>query len=141
VVTIIVILAIGYTFWPQIKATYYEQSAAPAAQPTADTSELDAVKAQLLKLEAELRAAKAAQNVRPVVVQSVPQGEAPQPMSIPAPAPQPAPIVDASGTVVEQLAPAPVVIVHQVSADGTRQSVTGPGACAAGGNVAKRCGK
>jgi hypothetical protein len=70
----------------------------------------------------------------PVIVQSVPAGQAPQPVTIPAPAP----VVDSA--IEQPQAPAPIIIVHQTSVDGTRQSVTGSGACKVS-RVAARCGK
>lgn len=131
---IVVLMGIGYVYWPQIKAAYYtapaaEQGTAPA--PTADTSALDAMKAQIKRMEAQLAAAQQP----PVIVQSVPDGQAPQSVTITAPTPA----TDTMGAPVEQPA-APIVIVHQVSADGAHQTVTGSGACKVS-RVAARCSK
>jgi hypothetical protein len=70
----------------------------------------------------------------PIVVQNVPQGEAPQPVIIPQPAPQAQPI-DAPA-VAPQAKPV-VIVLHE----GYQQPViTGSGACQAA-KGARRCGK
>jgi hypothetical protein len=74
----------------------------------------------------------------PVIVQSVPTGQAPQPVTIPAPVV--APVVDSVIEQPQQAPVAPIIIVHQTSADNTRQSITGSGACKVS-RVAARCGK
>jgi len=138
VATLILIAGVGYMCWPQIRAAYFaEAGAVTVTTLPPSATELDTVKAQMQRLEAELRAARAQQADPAVIVQSVPAGQAPQAVTIPAPQPQPA--VDAAGTVVE-VAPQPIVIVHQVSADGAAQTVTGSGACRVS-RVAARCGK
>lgn len=141
-VAIVAAVGILYANWSQIKATYYAVPAKQETAPTTDTTELDKVKAQLEKLQAELRAAQNARPVSPpVIVQSVTDGQSPQritdnvrPTAVPSGDP---------GNVADPLiaAPAPIIIVHQTSADGTHQTVTGSGACGVGGNVAKRCGR
>jgi len=72
----------------------------------------------------------------PVIVQQVPAGEAPQPVQV---QPQPAPVVAPNAPAVEP-APRPLIIVHQVSADGQHQVITGSGACKVT-HVAARCSK
>jgi outer membrane biosynthesis protein TonB len=70
----------------------------------------------------------------PIVVQSVPQGAAPQPVVIP----QPAPVAQPANAPAAEPAPKPVVIVLH---DGYQQPVvTGPGACQVA-KGARRCGK
>jgi hypothetical protein len=68
----------------------------------------------------------------PVIVQTVPEGAAPQ-FVAPQPA-QAAPVGEAAQ------APRPLIIIHHQSSDG-HQTITGSGACAVGGSVARRCGK
>lgn len=68
----------------------------------------------------------------PIVAQTVPEGAAPQNVA-PQPA-QAAPVGEAAP------APRPLIIVHHQSDDG-HQVITGSGACAVGGSVARRCGK
>ena len=128
---ILVILGIGYAVvWPKVKAAYQAAPATIDIQPTAppaNTGELE-------RLKAQLNAARATQQ-RPIV-QEVPAGEAPQPITVSAP---PAPSGN-SAPAVEQAPPAPIVIVHQTSSDGAHQTVTGSGACKVS-KVAARCGK
>lgn len=136
-----VLAGIGFSFWPKIKAAYLDGAISTQAQPTqpaADTSAIDRLKAENAAIQAQLNAARAAQQQ--VVVQKPAAGEAPQPVSIPA---QPAPVVPGlDGVPVDQAVappPAPIIIVHQVSADGAHQTVTGSGACKVT-RVAARCG-
>jgi hypothetical protein len=75
----------------------------------------------------------------PVIVQTVPEGAAPQIV-----APQPA--ARETGDRRQETgdgtpaAPRPLIIIHHQSSDG-HQTITGSGACAVGGSVARRCGK
>lgn len=135
---IVVLLGIGYAAWPKIKAAYYAQPGSPQAtqQPTTDTSAIDAMKAQITRMQAELAAARAAQSV---VIQSVPQGESPpaEP-KVNIPVAPPAGGGESNGSVPPAPPPAPIVIV---SHEGYQQPViTGSGACAAA-KGARRCGK
>ena len=72
----------------------------------------------------------------PIIVQSVPAGEAPQSVQF-QPVIAPAPTDSAP---VAEPAPRPLIIVHQVSADGSHQVITGSGACKVT-KVAARCSK
>lgn len=73
----------------------------------------------------------------PVIVQSVPQGAAPQSITIATPV---VPTAD-QGSNVAPPAPAPVVIVlHENDTHGA-PIVTGSGACAVAAKGARRCGK
>jgi hypothetical protein len=141
-VALVVILGIGFAFWPKIRAAYYATPPAasePPAQPTADTSALDAIKAQVLRLEAQLAAAKAQQQV---IVQPVAPGEAPpaEPKAH-TPASTDRDVSTSTGDTTgkpAKPAAAPIVIV---SHEGYQQPViTGSGACAAA-KGARRCGK
>lgn len=128
-VGIVVLLGIGYTYWLKNQAIYQStpvqvQQAAPQPAPV----RVQAAPAPIYQ-------------PAPVIVQQVPAGEAPQPVQV-QPASQAAPPapVDSSAPVQEVApAPAPIVIVHQVSQDGSHQTVTGSGACKVA-RVAARCG-
>jgi hypothetical protein len=74
--------------------------------------------------------------VQPIIVQMVPAGESPQRVTIT----EPNTSVDATGNTESPVVQPQVVIVHQTSADNTRQSITGSGACKVS-RVAARCGK
>lgn len=128
IVTAILILVLlglvalmGMTFYQQNqdRATYYAQQTAQAivpaptqpARPTTPPAPISA----------------------PIVVQTVPNDAAPQIVSQ-QPAQQAAPVGEVAP------APRPLIIVHHQSDDG-HQTITGSGACAVGGSVARRCGK
>lgn len=129
----IIVVAIAVAMYLGIAPTRLTTSGL-APQPTADTTALDTMRDQVTRLEAQLRAARAAADVAPIVVQNVPQGEAPQPVVIP----QPAPVAQSVDAPAVAPAQKPVVIIlHQ----GYQQPViTGSGACAAA-KGARRCGK
>ena len=142
-VTLAVLIGIGFSFWPKIKAAYYAAPPSIEVQQTSpekaavDTSEIDRLKAQNAAIQAQLNTARSR-----TIVQEVPAGQSPQTTTINTP---PAP--DTSDTTTNGApaepppASAPIVIIHQVSADGSHQTVTGSGACAVAHGVARRCGK
>lgn len=134
----VVLLGIGYySVWPKIQATYQSGVQRPVPTTAAvETSEIDRLKAQNAAIQAQLNAARAAQQS--TIVQQVPAGEAPQPIHV-----QSAPQVPVeNGSAPAEAAPhaRPIVIIHQTSADGTRQTITGSGACAVAAKGARRCG-
>lgn len=84
--------------------------------------------------ERRVQPAPVVQPQAPIVVQSVPQGAAPQPVVIP----PPAPVAQPANAPAAEPAPKPVVIVLH---DGYQQPVvTGSGACQVA-KGARRCGK
>lgn len=132
---ILVLLGIGYAFWPKIKAAYYAAPITTQVQPTQapvhdDTSEL---RAQLAALQAQLNAA---QRVPPAIVQTVPEGEAPQLVSVPA-APPAAP--DAPPAEAAPPPPRLIIVLHENDNHGA-PIVTGSGACQVAAKGARRCG-
>ena len=126
VLCMIVLSAIGYLALTDIRAEYTTDSAPAVVATQAPAIAVPTQRAYVQRA--------------PVIVQSVPAGEAPQPVTIPAPQPIAPPVVDSSGTAVEQPQPQPIIIVHQTSADGAHQVITGSGACKVS-RVAARCGK
>ncbi len=129
-IVLAVIAGMGYLVWLDIRAQYTTAPAqAAATQAPAIAPVAPVVTPRVIIQQA------------PVIVQQVPAGQAPQPVMINAPVQAPQPVMDSSGAVVEQPVPAPIIIVHQTSADGTHQTITGSGACKVGGSVAKRCAK
>lgn len=126
--TIVVLVLIGLALavgWnvirdEQDRATYYAQQTAQAIAPAPTTQP-----ARPTSLPPAPQA--------PMIVQTVPNDAAPQ-IVAPQPAPQAAPVGEAAP------APRPLIIVHHQSNDG-HQTITGSGACAVGGSVARRCGK
>lgn len=107
-------------------------STAPAL-PTADTSALERLNAQIRALQAQLNAQQ------PVVVQQVPPGDAPHSITVQS-APAPEQPAQAAPAEAPAEAPRPMVINHVTSADGTRVTITGSGACAVAAKGARRCG-
>lgn len=101
-----------------------------------------AVQVQTLPTARPQAAPAPAYQPPPVIVQSVPAGEAPQPVRVaPQAVPAAAPAVEGQPAPAPAPAPRPIVIVHQVSQDGARQTITGSGACAVAAVGARRCGK
>lgn len=117
-----------YRMWPDIKAQYY--GSAPVQIQNALPPAL------IVPTPVRLPAPVYVQAPAPVIVQQVPAGEAPQPVQV---QPQPAPVQVENAPAAEP-APRPLIIVHQVSADGQHQVITGSGACKVT-HVAARCSK
>ncbi len=124
---LLVFAGMAYQMWPNIKAQYYGTEPAQVQQPAP---------ALIVPTPVRLPAPVYVQAPAPVLVQSVPAGEVPQPVQL---QPQPAP-VQAENAPAAEPAPAPIIIVHQVSADNSRQTITGSGACKVA-KVAARCSK
>ena len=123
------VLMIGYLLWPFVVRQYYG-TPVPVEQAPATAPAL------IVATPVRVPAPVYVQAPAPVIVQQVPAGEAPQPVQV---QPQPAP-VQAENAPAAEPAPRPLIIVHQVSADGQHQVITGSGACKVT-HVAARCSK
>jgi cytoskeletal protein RodZ len=109
-------------------------SVVPAAAPPGAAAQATATAVPTAQPTARPTEAAARQDV---LVQSVPAGEAPQPVQF---QPAPAPAIQPANAPAVEPAPRPLIIVHQTSADGAHQVITGSGACKVA-KVAARCSK